>query len=391
MNVNVITRENISEYYSLDPLGLLERLEMPGYVAFGVTKRKIGQKKVPIGLAMYTEQDNTIILEWLYVAEEYRGRGIGEHLLSLLFEIAVSKHILLVGAFLPYTEDRNKLCAGIEGYLSERYFYSNITVPGEWEAPLLMLGSSPVIKTKVPSDKRIGRVMPLKDLSTAQIRSLFKMLDNNDKAYKLYPLSEKQSIIDMDVSYVCLDDKQLYGAFLYQKVGVDLYSVSIFARKKSIACDLLQNSYEASKKKYTLDTLSHAVFKQEIYEDLMKELYKKNAGGCILLADVAWYLKDSDDDELTFDFVDALVGTLNAEKKNCKPFGAASMAPKVYSKNESGASPTGSGSSHSGGRASTEEDEVVVHGKKVIENEIKELKNKQINEGNLGDNPFVKL
>jgi len=81
----VAINENILDaFLPMDFYGKTALLSLPGSFALGITMEN-GEEDEPVGLIVCTEDEDRLVIEWIYVMPEYRGDGLGSELLYLAF------------------------------------------------------------------------------------------------------------------------------------------------------------------------------------------------------------------------------------------------------------------------------------------------------------------
>ena len=119
----VLVADNDRGYYNdMLPGELMFLLYDPDMILVGVVD-ETDEGAVPAALMILCGgKDKTAILEWLFVKEEYRGRGIGEDLMMQAFALAKETKTGILRAKMRLTKDMpDKGKKDRDGYASNLY------------------------------------------------------------------------------------------------------------------------------------------------------------------------------------------------------------------------------------------------------------------------------
>ncbi len=158
----------------LDPFGFLERVALPDHFALAATvKDESGEGDSPAGLLVAAVAAEHIIIEWICVAPEYRGQGIGDELILKIMEMAkkdcqreVAALFLETPELLPYLQETEDYFIW-QGFLTKREAF------GEWDIDLDTYLSHPLFR---PSRTRPPRAKPLCEMGEGTLKTIIAAL-----------------------------------------------------------------------------------------------------------------------------------------------------------------------------------------------------------------------
>ena len=132
MKYYLIEPNHLPYFQKLDPFGLLPWAELPGAFAVGCVVKKDGVDH-PVGLMICSSYARHVVVEWLFVIEKARGRGIGGELLALAFQEAMLREDPFLFARLKEEFEDTSLMWHPGSYFREHCFDQVIPLPGSRE------------------------------------------------------------------------------------------------------------------------------------------------------------------------------------------------------------------------------------------------------------------
>ena len=127
--VKVETNEKIM-FRDLDPFAYLETEEMENELILGICEEG-EENDTPVGLMICCYDETMLMIRWLFVDPDHRGKGCGDELISAAFKAAENGEISEVGALLTNDEDREQICPDEETYLKFHGFEKQVVLPGD--------------------------------------------------------------------------------------------------------------------------------------------------------------------------------------------------------------------------------------------------------------------
>lgn len=283
MKIARLTKEQKDFFLDMDPLMMLERLEFPGSFALvAIEQNKRTQRDIPAGLMICSQWKDRLVIEWLYIAIQYRTQGIGEQLLLAAFQTAKQQNLPMLCAYINKDYGRELICPDEELFFKERLFQQEQQLPGEWFTDLRTLSMQPFFKRKATS---LPQVVSLRKLSATMVRDAIAALANAKGADMLYSVAGNSELFDSDLSFLIMDGNTVRAALLVQSVTRNLpeerngvivrvsedilYPALFYAKSEPDVTALLFASLQAANEKYTPDTNVQVILTSSTYSRLL--------------------------------------------------------------------------------------------------------------------------
>ena len=217
MKTLIIHETDREQYYDMLPGELMFLLYDPSVILFGKID-ETEQGAVPAALMILSAaSEREPVLEWIYVKEEYRGRGIGEDLMMQAFTFAkqLGNNVLRARMRLPKTTPKTGK-KDKDGYVAELYgqrewldsfgFYWDESQANEW-----MFFVSDMIDAKPDIfKKKYSGVKPLAVFSKAMQGKIMK------KTREMFG-DDVTDALDLEVSSVLADGDELLSMLLVMR------------------------------------------------------------------------------------------------------------------------------------------------------------------------------
>lgn len=305
MKILRLTKNQAGLFADMDPLMMLEKLEFPGYFALGVIESDTHMgEEVPAGLMLCSLLEDRLIIEWLYVAADFRGQGIGENLLTTVFEMATKSNLKKVCAYVNQEYGRELLCTGEEGYFTDRLFTTELELAGEWFTDLYTLASQPFLENKPETGDY--KLIPFDKLLSVQMQEARDVLLFADNEYVLYPIAGKSHFYDPEISLLVYNKQEICGGILVQNVSVEcenivggkivketknvLYPVLFLAKTEEVGELLLYYAFQTILQKYPKDMEFRIMLRNEDLPGLLGKLFPmQQTRNKFLVADMEEY------------------------------------------------------------------------------------------------------
>lgn len=256
MIITTINEVNSSIFEKLIPEGLFSMLPMSGYFALGAIYEEEGEKYAAGTLVFevtegFNGEENFIgaVLHWVYVAEQFRQKGIGDALVKEVLRVLESSGIELLRCDLPMGEEYNFLCF----YLEQWGFQFRLMENYECDVTLEELKQNPFFK-QINKNK----VEPLSEFNENTVIQGIQQFQ--DTPYIPLDLEEALDLCDRDVSCAIWEEGSIKGLLMMQKKGKEKLEL-LFARslngKPEHMIDLFLFAAQQLQKKYTAETKIH--------------------------------------------------------------------------------------------------------------------------------------
>lgn len=263
-----ISKAQIPFFEELDPFFMLERTVLPEYFAYTAAIPGSGKDEdLPVGLLVGSLSWDTMYVNWLFVAEGYRGEGVGEMLLVQAIKSAGEADISNVIACFDSRSDRDEICFQEEEYFKEREFLEWVPLADEWEsyAKLILERCS-----KNPDDKM--KLESFSELPEEDRNDIIRECLGTPEGLKLVPYSMEN--IDPDICFYS-EYKGKGVAIIFAGAENAVFPLFLSDTNDKEKDALLIAAATAIKKKYGPETLvimqkeedSISTFPQWMYDD----------------------------------------------------------------------------------------------------------------------------
>lgn len=256
MIITTINTVNGSVFERLMPEELYSVITMPGYFALGAIWEEESEKYTAGTLVFeitegFNGEENVIgaVLHWIYVAEQFRKKGIADALMKELLNVLDASAIDLLRCDLPMGDEYDFLCF----YLEQWGFEFRHMEKYECDVTMEELKQNPFWKRK--NKKRVESLAEFSESTVIQGVRQFQ-----DMPYVPVDLEEAYGLCDKDVSCAIWEDGSIKGLILIQKKSKEKLEL-LFARslneEPEQMIDLFLFAGQELEKKYTPETKIH--------------------------------------------------------------------------------------------------------------------------------------
>ena len=299
MKIGILMKEQRELFADMDPFWMMERLELPGYFAMAATEfDEEENSELPAGLMIGEILSDKLIVEWIYVQNEFRSRGIGAQLLDAAFTIARKNNLPTVCAYLSEEWGRELVCPSEEVFLEAYGFGNRSSLAGEWLTNLQALSEQEYFQQ--PTDD-LPIVTPLQQLTRSQAKTALDTLAGKEDAAMLCPINGQQASFDEELSFLLSSKGEIKGGILVKCLSRNrnevregkvvllakekvLYPVLLCASSESEQQALLSAALQAAMKKYAKDTEVHILLRDDRLDPFLKKLRLDDAIPCSMLS-----------------------------------------------------------------------------------------------------------
>lgn len=299
MKIGILMKEQRELFVDMDPFWMMERLELPGYFAMAATEfDEEENSELPAGLMIGEILSDKLIIEWIYVQNEFRNRGIAAQLLDAAFTIARKNNLPTVCAYLSEEWGRELVCPSEEVFLEAYGFGNRSSLAGEWLTNLRALSEQEYFQQ---STDNLPIVTPLQQLISSQARTALDALAGKEDAVMLCPINGQQASFDEELSFLLSSKGEIKGGILVKCLSRNrnevregkvvllakekvLYPVLLCASSESEQQALLSAALQAAMKKYAKDTEVHILLRDDRLDPFLKKLRLDDAIPCSMLS-----------------------------------------------------------------------------------------------------------
>ena len=311
MEIKLVEKKDFDKLSALDPFGRMYLNYLPGHYCLGACEKDEEDNDLFVGTMFFTLSDEAVVIDWLFVEESMRRRGIGEGFLKLAYEMALKKEKADIMASVFSVERVEKEYPGAIDYLDEHYF-------GEPDNSTSVLSFSleetEKILEKLPIGTKEGiKTAALKDLDGEKRKKLYK--DRGlDRLYKMEPGGNEA---EPACSVVCVKDGVIEGALLVNEAGKELAVTGFMGKDQEVIISLLESFFTACDKKgYPENTVVNMTFHTEKQRKYMEGIFGEGhiETGANLFGDIGTYVSfENESVDLDFGFLDAFLDNLSEE------------------------------------------------------------------------------
>ncbi len=220
MEIVRVKNDELKYFAGVAPVDILGLMTLPNAAALGAV-----EKKDAAGILIFTKQGReSLTIEWLYVDQDFRGRGAGAMLTEKVFEIAEKLKVKRVCARLTQDEDFEAR----QLYLMEWGFSWMKTLPGEWNITAKELFNLPFAKKVLQMKEDIPDVKPISQITKKELN---QAVINAEKkgASILYDVVNNGQFLDPSMSVISTKNGKINGMLLMHKRANVLYPAVLWA------------------------------------------------------------------------------------------------------------------------------------------------------------------
>lgn len=286
-------------FQDLDPLMMLPRGNFGYSVSIGAfEKDETTGCDVPAGLMVFTRRIDTLLIEWLYVAPQFRCKGIACELIEYALRFAIKDGIRKIGAYFYDDPLRKELCPNEKDFFKDKGFTDSGKCGGEWFTDVKTI----LANLEESDDTEDINIISMKTMSVKRARSCIEELISDPYTAKLYSIeglieSFEGTLVqyDEDLSFVVVDkNEKTVGGIFFENESDTLYPVCFNAHNEKTATKLMTTAMRAASKKYGQDMPVWIILYVDKYLGVMDRLIPiGKATSSIMTVDVADLLDDS--------------------------------------------------------------------------------------------------
>ena len=284
MEIVRLSQDNCDAFSHLDPYEILNTLKNPNAFALGgIVSRDTDH---PVALIIGMAVPGRIYINWLAVQPDYQEQGLGEQMLLKIFDIADKGDIPTVVALLGNDVFREQFSKSADTYFTDRMFDKSNTSSGWSFQSLESIGQSKYLSN---NDHGLPKPVPLSTISATGITRMIDTLISEPECESLLSSANIKSLLDMDLSFVFMDNDDPCGALLILQNNGFLMPVMLYAESDREVESLVKHSYNAALSKYGKEQNIFIMTGTGQADHIHKQLLGQNSTGMALFADIADY------------------------------------------------------------------------------------------------------
>ncbi len=234
-------KENNQRFFEqFDPYDLLFELQTFRCFALGASVRTVdGKKDIPAGLMVAGESDARLVVNWLYVAPEYRGLFIGTKLLALAYEEASARGLDEVAVRVTGEYEDNGLEWNPERFFVDMGFSKVEDELPEWTIPASVLYGS---KDAYKHIEKGTNLIPFSDMNNKTKETMYEKIGAGFKNQLKIDVELIKSLADPMISYAWVLQKELMGVSANARSDHYIYPIAFFAKNNADLVALASNA-----------------------------------------------------------------------------------------------------------------------------------------------------
>lgn len=300
MRVLKLNRNEQQYFLEMDPLMLMERGNVgDSYVLGGVLEDESTGTDIPVGLAVCSETEDTLMIIWLSISSKYRRQGYASELMNEIILRAVEGKKKYIGAYFENSFLRKTLCLGEREFFQGRGFIRRQSLSGEWFSDV-KTALKQLNFEKRPDGHSVNAMSEFPKTALAQYMT--EIIANENTAV-LSKLERRSREFDEAVGQIMLDrNGHVTGALLVDTIGDVLYPVAFLADSTEKQRELIYEALNAAAKKYGRDMPIHVILQTERFAGIMNSLLPEMAlENYVLFAETEELLQEYAFDDSLYD------------------------------------------------------------------------------------------
>ena len=263
-------------FEDFDPFMLMYRGDVAGGFSLGAFLRdeESGYDE-PAALIVCYIKNRNLIIQWMFVVEEHRMKGIGDEVLDALILYAKRKNCEKISAYFLEDALREEICYRDMDYFYDHGYKEKTELFGEWIFDVKTLLSQAYF------DKENYKYTPvcLSEVDEERIKKYVENLDADPDTAKIGILKYGETKFDRDISFVVTDEEDnLLGALLQINEDV-VYPLYYMAKDEDVSKNLITYAARRAGSKYGKNLLINVVLTDDKYLGLVEDIFpgkKKN-------------------------------------------------------------------------------------------------------------------
>ena len=276
--------ENSEVFSHLDPFEILSTLNNPN--AFAIGGITGNEEEYPAALLVGMVTRNYLIINWLAVDPDHQGQGLGEELLLRAFDIADKGRIPKLLAVMGTGMMLEEFSKSAGDFFTERMFETEQPAMG-WS----FSGLDTIGKSKLFSDdeKKLPKPVPMSGFNSGKVNNIIEKLMSNPDTEEISVPAGMKGLLDMDLSFVFMEDDDPCGALFVLHVDDFLMPVLYYAESEREGEALVRCSYKAALSKYGRDQEIFILTVGGASDEVHRKVLEHSGTGRCLEADMEAY------------------------------------------------------------------------------------------------------
>jgi len=270
-----VNKKDLRKYTGTDTMMYLSRAKLGASYAAGVKKvdESTGEE-TPVGLAICSETNDSLIIQWMEIKGDYRYQGYGDKLLEEIVIYARECGKRKIKAYFEDSFIRKALISRDRNYFIDRGFVKEETLYGEWFADIKTIMLNDHGYEGKLDEKLDGNLVIVENIPILKFKSYIDRISENPYVSTYSNLSIKKQDYDEDISFVLeAEDGSIKGAILIEVIEGVLYPVAFLAEDKRTESIIIHEAVRLARKKYDENTPIQLILKDGRYADTAREYF----------------------------------------------------------------------------------------------------------------------
>jgi GNAT superfamily N-acetyltransferase len=250
MKIINLNKNDYRAFSFLAPSDKFALLGLSGYEAVGGLAtpdddESGSENEVPAALMILTfEPGERLIIEWLYVDDDYSGQSLGEGLLARAYEIAAEGDMPELSVRFEGRLAALRYDHPLEGFFRDRYFDRGYSMPGVWR--ITSAEADKLITDKDEKDTEYEPV-PVASLSDSEKEELYAQIEKTDDAAVVLfdPVVDPKEALDEEHSLVISHGEKCVAMLLFRRIGTCRMASVLYGTNRKALRGLIMASLDA--------------------------------------------------------------------------------------------------------------------------------------------------
>ncbi len=279
----ILNRENSAVFSHLDPFEILSTLNNPNAFAIGGLIGDEDEKPAALLVGMITRDH--LMINWLAVDPDHQGHGLGEEMLLGAFDIADKSGIPKLLAVMGSNMMLEEFSKNGGDFFTERLFEREQPAMGWNFSGLEDIGKSKIFL----DDSKLPKPVPMSGFNSGKANGIIEKLMSRPETEEISVPANMKNLLDMDLSFVFMDDDSPCGALFILHVDDFLMPVLYYAESEREGEALIRCSYNAARSKYGKDQEIFILTISGASDAMHRKLLEPSGMGRCLEADIEAY------------------------------------------------------------------------------------------------------
>lgn len=211
----------------MDFYGKTDMLSLPGSFALGITLED-GEEDEPVGLIVCTQDEDRLVIEWIYVMPDCRGDGIGSELLYLAFCEGEARGFVDAAARVSDEFEANDYGWNTKSFFENEVFSGTEKGEYDWRISFRELEKI-LMRDEELNESSARKVIRLCDMKPDVLKEAAESLAARFDGSASLPMEAAISVANWNTSFLLKKGNDYVGILLIRKVEQTWYPYLLYA------------------------------------------------------------------------------------------------------------------------------------------------------------------